>query len=842
MGLFENFPYTNFHELNLDWILSTIKKLDNEIDEFVQTNVLTYAEPIQWNITTQYAKNTVVVGPDGTAYMSITPVPTNIMLTNTDYWQPIFNYAETVTVLKKQIAAIDMEDSKSAIVAVPLGGLFWRLNTLYRATKALNPGDGFVLGVNCELCTVEDAIKNVISPASDIGRSGKNVADSAAETAKRTATNIIDSATETANRTATNIIDSATETAKRTAKNIIDSTDGDYTESSNHKTVEATQITEHTTANRNIDVDGAHSLHVDGTNTVNVGGPHTETYADTYSKSVAGVATELYKDTSSVKYTGTHSITGTRVFINTDDALQYGSVDAKGYVAMIDKFGNPYKLATSSSVSTQTIFIMPTDYGAVGDGVADDTAAIQAAFNATDLTVFRGYGDTEGATYKRVMIQAGKYKITSPIKFPDYGYFDMTGCLFINAIENKAAMFHSEHVHYLTIFGGYYAGNAFNFTSENLDQSRFVLSHTIIKGADTGIDFTMQSTSVEIRGNVFDHVQYPIIQRSSDMTIIDDNWFTSQVSSGIGSGNLRILGGEAHITNNVFVPIGNASNEEVAWIEGVGRTIQISNNRFGGENDGRTAVNIKNKYNSNNERTSIVFTNNLVMDTNPTESVRCITRMFEFPNTLVLKHNTFGIGCFRLVYPTTLNKTSYSATLSELLTKFTNAYSYGDMFGYQAFHTFDYDIDPEGLYYQEGDTAHGRSTPLQGCNWFWWLVKGYSKFLTKKQSYTSYQNYHYGQILEITAERKLPVYASPSCTVYVQWDQNNTAKFDITKNGTFNITGSASGVSVGLYSDDGTTVYNANTGLSSGRIVVKFSSTPSSFLITVVPNIEAQQA
>ena len=587
---------------------------------------------------------------------------------------------------------------------------------------------------------------------------------------------------------------------------------------------------------------GTNSKHVGGANTVNISGAHTEVYGDTYGKTITGVANEEYNGASNVTYNGKHTIKGSRLVVNTTDPLQYGEVGSDGFVLMIDKDGNPYKLATSKAKLSQTIFITPTDFGAVGDGVADDTKAIQDAFNATDLTVFGGYGDTEGATYKRVMVQSGKYKITSPVKFPNYGYFDMTGCLFINAIENKAAMFHNEHVHYLTIFGGYYAGNAFNFTSENLDQTRFVLSHTVIKGAETGIDFTLQSTSVEIRSNVFDHVQYPIIQRSSDMTIIDDNWFTSQVSSGIGSGNLRILGGEAHITNNVFVPIGAPSNEEVAWIEGTARTIQITNNRFGGENEGRTAVNIKNKYNRNYERTSIVFTNNLVMDTNPNESIRCVTRMFEFPNTLVIKHNTFGIGCFRLVYPTTLDKTSYSATLTELLTKFTNSYSYGDMFGYQAFHTFDYDIDPEGLYYQEGDTTHGRSTALQGCNWFWWLVKGYSKFLTKKQSYTSYQNYYYGQLLEITAERKLPVYASASCTVYVEWNESNTAKFDITKNGTFTINGSASGVSVGLYSDDGTAVYNSNTGLTNGRIVVKFNSTPNNFLITVVPNLEAQQA
>ncbi len=33
MGLFEHFPYTNFHELNLDWILRTLRKMDGRLDE-----------------------------------------------------------------------------------------------------------------------------------------------------------------------------------------------------------------------------------------------------------------------------------------------------------------------------------------------------------------------------------------------------------------------------------------------------------------------------------------------------------------------------------------------------------------------------------------------------------------------------------------------------------------------------------------------------------------------------------------------------------------------------------------------------------------------------------------
>lgn len=33
MGLFEHFPYTNFHDLNLDWILRVVKELYQKVSE-----------------------------------------------------------------------------------------------------------------------------------------------------------------------------------------------------------------------------------------------------------------------------------------------------------------------------------------------------------------------------------------------------------------------------------------------------------------------------------------------------------------------------------------------------------------------------------------------------------------------------------------------------------------------------------------------------------------------------------------------------------------------------------------------------------------------------------------
>lgn len=39
MGLFEQFPYTNFHELNLDWILQQLKEFQERLDQFHDTIV-----------------------------------------------------------------------------------------------------------------------------------------------------------------------------------------------------------------------------------------------------------------------------------------------------------------------------------------------------------------------------------------------------------------------------------------------------------------------------------------------------------------------------------------------------------------------------------------------------------------------------------------------------------------------------------------------------------------------------------------------------------------------------------------------------------------------------------
>ena len=93
MGLFENFPYANFHELNLDWILHELKALETEITNFVAINSVKYANPITWDITSQYETNTVVLDSSGNAYLSVQPVPDGVALDREEYWTKIGNFS-----------------------------------------------------------------------------------------------------------------------------------------------------------------------------------------------------------------------------------------------------------------------------------------------------------------------------------------------------------------------------------------------------------------------------------------------------------------------------------------------------------------------------------------------------------------------------------------------------------------------------------------------------------------------------------------------------------------------------------------------------------------------------
>jgi hypothetical protein len=155
MGLFEQFPYSNFHGLNLDWILKTIKDLETQISEFVSINSIKYADPIIWNITTQYEKNTVVLDVTGDGYISVKPVPSGISIDRTEYWTKIGNFSALWGGVKKSITPEDEGHSSTATKPRNVGDLVWLNDILVEITTAISVGSAYIVGSNCRVYSMQ---------------------------------------------------------------------------------------------------------------------------------------------------------------------------------------------------------------------------------------------------------------------------------------------------------------------------------------------------------------------------------------------------------------------------------------------------------------------------------------------------------------------------------------------------------------------------------------------------------------------------------------------------------------------------------------------------------------
>lgn len=150
-------PYTNFHEMNLDWILQAIKDMNEELRTFINVNTIKYANPIKWDITRQYEANTVVVDDAGTAYLSVKAVPSGISISRTEYWTEIGNFSKLWISFKSGITPYDVLESTTATDNYPVNTLVWVNDTLRIVTKAMTAGDKFtdsnstLTSVNAEL-------------------------------------------------------------------------------------------------------------------------------------------------------------------------------------------------------------------------------------------------------------------------------------------------------------------------------------------------------------------------------------------------------------------------------------------------------------------------------------------------------------------------------------------------------------------------------------------------------------------------------------------------------------------------------------------------------------------
>lgn len=156
-------PYTNFHDLNLDWIIEMLNEFNTKLTDFVSLATIKYADPIQWDITSQYEANTVVVDSNGNAYLSVRPVPSGVSLDRTEFWTKIGNFDELWADVKRAITPNDEGHSPTATADRAVNDLVWVNGSLVRVTKAMTAGDAYVPGSNCVSSSTNEVLHYLIT-------------------------------------------------------------------------------------------------------------------------------------------------------------------------------------------------------------------------------------------------------------------------------------------------------------------------------------------------------------------------------------------------------------------------------------------------------------------------------------------------------------------------------------------------------------------------------------------------------------------------------------------------------------------------------------------------------
>lgn len=139
--MWNEFPYTNFHELNLDWIISTIKKLCGELSDFKVINSIKWKG--EWDITKQYSIWSIV-DVNGNGYISIKNVPSGVEIENENYWVLVANYSALYADFQNRLIALENKIANFNIINVKDFGAIGDGETddTEAIQNALNSGEG----------------------------------------------------------------------------------------------------------------------------------------------------------------------------------------------------------------------------------------------------------------------------------------------------------------------------------------------------------------------------------------------------------------------------------------------------------------------------------------------------------------------------------------------------------------------------------------------------------------------------------------------------------------------------------------------------------------------------
>lgn len=138
-----------------------VSKVIEVMQQYIETSSISYADPIQWDITKQYPRNTVVVTVNGDGYLSTQPVPIGIDIDNEDYWTKIGNFSELWGSVKLAITPVDEKLQTTASANRNINDLVWLNNDLYVILKPMDAGTRYIEGTNCKKTDIGEQLNDI---------------------------------------------------------------------------------------------------------------------------------------------------------------------------------------------------------------------------------------------------------------------------------------------------------------------------------------------------------------------------------------------------------------------------------------------------------------------------------------------------------------------------------------------------------------------------------------------------------------------------------------------------------------------------------------------------------
>jgi hypothetical protein len=255
-------------------------------------------------------------------------------------------------------------------------------------------------------------------------------------------------------------------------------------------------------------------------------------------------------------------------------------------------------IAPGLAADTPTHRFNVRDFGAKGDGVTDDTAAINAAFAAAAKMVISEQpapGEVYVSSLPEVYFPSGKYRLSAPINPTAHMVGEGNAVLY--QPDRAVDIISSTFIWRWRISGFTFLGgrNQISIGNPNIDTGRIVIDKCVFQNsAGVAINIGDQSFSTQL--TITDCVFYgcdQVLVTYCDMTKMGDSWITTPATM---KNKAAIV--EAHgwllLDHICGVPLVTPENDQ-RWIDNYGG-VTCRNVRFGGEGGGFTAVVNKVRY------------------------------------------------------------------------------------------------------------------------------------------------------------------------------------------------------------------------------------------------------